>query len=120
MSACLSLPVVHEPLASLFPLDLAGNVVALRACIDAGAQQGVFCVAAVAFGYDRARKANNKWSRLMKGRTFHMTDLNARQGEFEGIQNHEVHEIMVGAVEIVREYASFMVAVSCDANLVSE
>ena len=111
---------VFEPIASLFPLSLEGEVVALRACIDAGTQEGVFAVAAVAFGYDRAVKANREWERLLKGRTFHMTDLNARQGEFQGIEDDEVHEIMVGAVRIIRQSASYAVAVSCDARLIAD
>lgn len=109
-----------EAIASLFPLDLSGDVVALRACIDAGAQGPVFCVAAVAFGYDRAVKANREWEKLLKGRTFHMTDLNSRHGDFEGIERDEVNAIMRGTVEIIREYASFIVAVSCDADLVAD
>lgn len=120
MTASLSGSVVHEPVASLFPLDLSGDVVALRACIDAGTQEGVFAVAAVSFGYDRAVKATREWDRLLKGRTFHMTDLNARQNEFEGIEDDEVHEIMVGTVGIIRKYASFAVAISCDAAHVAD
>jgi hypothetical protein len=49
-----------------------------------------------------------------------MTDLNARQNEFKGITTEEVHEIMVGTVAIIRNYASFAVAVSCDASLVAD
>lgn len=108
-----------EAVASLFPLDLSGDVVALRACIDAGTQDGIFCVAGVAFGYDRAVKANHEWRRLMKGRTFHMTDLNSRQGEFEGIEDDEVREIVVGTVDIIRRHASYVTAASCDAKLVA-
>jgi len=93
---------------------------ALRACVDAGTQEGVFTVAAVAFGYDRAVKANREWERLLKSRTFHMTDLNARRGDFEGLSNPEVDEIMVGVVRILKEYASFAVAISCDASLVAD
>lgn len=109
-----------EAIASLFPLDLSGEILALRACIDAGTQDGTFCVAGVAFGYDRAVKANQEWRRLMKGRTFHMTDFHSRQGEFEGVADEEVHKIMVGTVEIIRRHASYVTASSCDANLVAE
>lgn len=119
MSALISEPL-DEQLASLFPLDLSGDVVALRACVDAGEQDGVFCVAAVAFGYDRAVKANRQWERLMKGRTFHMTDLHARKNEFEGIDDDEVDAIMRGTVGIIRDCASYAVAVSCDAALVAD
>lgn len=109
-----------EAFASLFPLNLRGDVVALRACIDAGTQKGVFALAAVAFGYSNAVKANNKWERLLKGRTFHMTDLHARKGEFCGIEDVEVDAIMKGTVAIIREYASCAVAVSCDAELIAD
>lgn len=118
--ALFSDSVAYEPIASLFPLDLSGDVMALRACIDAGTQEGVFCVAAVAFGYDRAVKANREWERLLKGRTFHMTDLNARKEDFEGIEDDEVDAIMKGTVRIIRKYASYAVAVSCDRSLVAD
>jgi hypothetical protein len=111
---------LDESVASLFPLDLSGDVVALRACVDAGTQDGVFSVAAVAFGYDRAVRANGEWERLLKGRTFHMTDLHSRKGEFKDIQDDEVHTIMVGTVRIIRQYASYVVAVSCDASQVAD
>lgn len=112
--------IEDESVASLFPLDLSGEIMALRACIDAGTQDGVFSIAAVAFGYERAVKANAAWERLLKGRTFHMTDLNARQGEFEGIGVDEVHDIMVGTIAIIRKHASYAVAVSCDATMIAD
>lgn len=105
----------------LFPLDLAGDIAVLRAGIDAGrSEHGVFAVAGVAFGYDNAVKANAKWDRLMDGRIFHMTDLNARQGDFAGIQDDEVHAIMKGMVEIIRSHAKYIVTVSCAEDLISE
>lgn len=112
--------LIYEPIASLFPLDLSGEIVALRACIDAGTQEGVFCLAAIAFGYHRAVKANREWEQLLKGRTFHMTDLNAREKDFKGIKKDEVDAIMVGTVAIIRKYASFAVALSCDAELIAD
>jgi hypothetical protein len=111
----------NEEIAALFPLDLSGDVVALRASIDASRRgSGVFALGGVAFGYDRAVKANNEWNRLMNGRTFHMTDLNAREGDFRGISDPEKHRIMVGIVSILRTYASSIVAVSCDDTLILE
>jgi hypothetical protein len=95
--------------------------VALRASVDASRLgNGIFALAGVAFGYDRAVKANNEWNRLMKGRTFHMTDLNARQGDFCGISDDEKTEIMIGIVSILKTHASSIVAVSCDDTLISE
>jgi hypothetical protein len=109
------------PISALFPLDLSGEVVALRASIDASRLgTGVFALGGVAFGYDRAVKANNEWNRLMDGRTFHMTDLNARQEDFKGISDTEKHKIMVGIVSIWKNHASSIVAVSCNDSLISE
>ena len=100
-------------IACLFPLDMSGDVIVLRVGIDAGKpDSGILSVAGVAFGYDRAVKANAKWARLMKGRTFHMTDLHARQGDFKDISDSEVSEIMHGVVGIIRKYSSYFVAVS--------
>lgn len=112
---------LDESLAALFPIDLSGDVVALRAGIDSSLlSSGVMSVAGVSFGYDNARKANAKWERLMKGRTFHMTDLNARRGDFVGISDDEVITIMRGIVEIVNRYASSIVCTSFDAAGISE
>lgn len=111
----------REAIAALFPLDLSGEVVALRACIDAGTSKaGTLSVAGVAFGYGRAVKANAEWNRLLKGRTFHMTDLHNRKEDFEGIDDEEVEKIMRGVVAIIRKHASHVVAVSCDLNLLTE
>jgi hypothetical protein len=77
-------------------------------------------VGGVAFGYDRAAKANVEWKRLLKGRTFHMTDLNARKGDFKDINDGEVLEIMKGIVRIIRTYASNIAVVSFDERLISE
>lgn len=100
---------------------MAGDVVVLCASIDAGkSQKGVHAVAGVAFGYDNQAKANAKWERLMDGRVFHMTDLNARRNHFSGISDSEVVGIMKGIVDIIRCHASFIVAVSCQDDLISE
>jgi hypothetical protein len=119
MSAIERCPL-DETVASVFPLQLDGFVVALRACIDAGTQGDIFCVAAVAYGYDRAVKASRDVERLMMGRTFHMTDVHNRKEEFEGISDAEAHNITVGMVDAVRENASYVVAVACDAALVAD
>ncbi len=112
---------IDEDIASLFPLNLSGCLVALRACIDHSTKlSGVFSIAGVTFGYDRAVKAHRKWERILDGRTFHMTDLNAREGDFKGISDSEKHQIMVGTIDIIRQYASHVVAVSCDAELVAD
>lgn len=94
---------------------------ALRASVDASRlDSGILSVAGVAYGYDRAAKANGEWMRLMNGRTFHMTDLHAREGEFKGIDDDEVTRIMHGIVAIVQKYASYIVAVSCNVKSLSE
>jgi hypothetical protein len=111
----------NEDIAAFFPLDLSGDVVVLRACIDASTRDsGLFTVAGVAYGYDRAVKANSEWKSALGNRQFHMTDLNAREGDFKGISDDEVDEIMRATVGIVRKYASYSVAVSCDLDQVAE
>lgn len=98
-----------------------GETLALRACIDAGrSKDGVFSVAGVAFGYDKAVKANAEWNRLLNGRIFHMTDLHNRKRDFEGIDADEVDKIMLGIVAIIRKYAAHVVVVSCDLTLLTE
>lgn len=111
----------REAVAALFPLNRSGEVVALRACIDAcRLDSGVLSVAGVSFGYDRAVKANADWERLLDGRTFHMTDLNARRGEFADIGKEDADAIMRGVVGIVRANASSVACVSYDVRLINE
>lgn len=108
-----------EDVAALFPFDLSGEVVALRACIDASNRENSFySVAVVAYGFDRAIKANREWEALLDGRTFHMTDLHARRGDFKGISDSEVERIMRGTVSVIRRHASFVMATSCIKNLI--
>ena len=110
-----------DVIASLFPLDLSGQIVMLRASIDAsGRKSGVYSLAAVAFGYDRAVKANRQWQELLNGRTFHMKDLNARANEFAGITDKEKDRIMRGTIGIIRENASFFATASCDRDLLAK
>ena len=85
----------EDDIASLFPLDLSGQILVLRACIDAsGRESGVYSLASVAFGYDNAVKANREWKALLGTRTFHMKDLNSRSEEFLGIADDEVEECL--------------------------
>jgi hypothetical protein len=91
-----------------------GQVTMLRAYLDASEMGGVYCVAGVAFGYDRAIKAERKWRELYQDRYGHMTDLHARQGEFNGISREEADRLCRGSVSIINEYASQIVVVSCD------
>ena len=108
-----------EAIASVFPLDLSGQVVALRACIDASTREsGVFTIAGVAYGFNRALKANRRWVSILDGRPFHMADLHARVKDFAGASDEEVHRIMLGTVDTIHQYASYFFAVSCDAELV--
>lgn len=97
-----------------------GEMMALRACIDASGGSGILTVSGIAFGHAQAVKANAKWDRVLRGRTFHMTDLNARRKDFVGVSDTEAHEIMVGLISILKQHASFMVAVSCDEAMISE
>ncbi|MBZ9768153.1 MULTISPECIES: hypothetical protein [unclassified Mesorhizobium] len=94
---------------------------ALRAGIDAGRSgSGIYAVAAVAFSYGRAKKANKQWQRLLDGRTFHMTHLNARKGDFEGIDDRKKKQIMHGIVEIIKNNASYIVCTSYDDSTIEE
>lgn len=91
-----------------------GQVTMLRAYLDASDMGGVYCVAGVAFGYDRAIKAERKWTELYGDRYGHLTDLHARQGEFAGVSREEADHLCRGSVSIINEYASHIVVVSCD------
>jgi len=87
----------------------------LRAYFDASQRNsGVFSVAGVAFGVDRAKKADSAWRAAFDGRRLHMADLHARKGEFDGISLEDADRYCRSAVAIINRFASFVVAVSCD------
>lgn len=103
-------------LDAAFPWD-NGTIVVLRAYFDASARTtGVYCVAGVAFGLDRAKKAERAWRELFGARRCHMTDLHARKGAFAGIDAADADRLCRGAVRIINDYASMVVAVSCDVD----
>ena len=98
-----------------------GTIFMLRACFDASEREsGVFCVAGVAFGVDRARKADREWSTAFDGRRLHMADLHARKGDFEGISAEDAGRYCQSAVRIINRYATAVVAVSCDVDEVEQ
>lgn len=92
----------------------------LRAYLDASRLDGTFCVAAVAFGQDRAIKAEREWvtlyGKLPDGspRYGHMTDLHSRKKQFAGVDKDEADRLCRGSIAIVNKYASYVSAVSCD------
>ncbi len=87
----------------------------LRAYSDASnLETGTFCVAAIAFGEDRAKKAERAWRGLMGERIAHITDMHARKKAFADISASEADTLIRGQVQIIREHASFGVAISCD------
>ncbi len=87
----------------------------LRAYSDASnLETGTFCVAAIAFGEDRAKKAERAWRGLMGERIAHITDMHARKKAFADLSANDADTIIRGQVQIIREHASFGIAVSCD------
>ncbi len=92
----------------------------LRSYLDASQRDsGIYCVAAVAFGLDRAKKANREWSAIFGDRPFHMTDLHARRRAFSGISDQEAGDFCKAAVSIVKKYASLIACISCDSHEVA-
>lgn len=93
----------------------------LRVYCDAGkSKTGVFSLAAVAFGIDRAKKAERDFAKLFgEDRQCHMTDLHNRKEQFEGIDDAEADRLCRGAINILNKRASFIAVVSCDVDEVS-
>jgi hypothetical protein len=77
---------------------------------------GVFAVAGFAFRKTRVKKLNAQWKKLFAQYDgfCHMTDLNARQGQFKGIGDKEASRLTIEAIAIINEHASFGSAVACD------
>lgn len=109
-----------ELLDILMPWN-GGVAVVLRAFFDASTRKtGTFCVAGLAFDADRAKKAERAWRSLMGERIAHLTDLHALHGVFAELTKDQSSELLKGQVKIIREHASFGVAISCDLNEVSK
>lgn len=90
---------------------------ALRAYIDASHKDtGVFTVAGYAFGFDGASKASKKWQSRLDGRTFHMTDLSARRGEFDKFTREESGQLLKDLVSILSKHSVCCAAVSININ----
>lgn len=87
----------------------------LSAYVDASQQgSGILTVAAVAYGPDRAKKAHARWKKLWGDAICHMTDLHSRKGDFAGWDGDRVSTRFKDSVGIVRDFATYCVAVSCD------
>lgn len=98
-----------------------GFAVMLRTFIDASTRESeVFCVACVAFGADRAKKAERAWRALMGDRIAHLTDMHARRGAFSGFTAEEGGEMLKTQIQIIKNVASFGVAFSCDLSEINK
>lgn len=96
--------------------DKRRTIVMLSAYCDASvrAKSGIFCVAGLAFGVDRAKKIDREWRRLFGTKICHMTDLHTQNGEFAKIPKPETIRLHKAAIALISEYASFGVAASVD------
>lgn len=95
-------------------------VVMLAAYFDASARQsGVFSVAGVAFGIDRAKKAEREWRSIFGDRRCHMTDLHARKREFLGVSDKGADQLCRAAIRTIATYATIVISVSCDIDEVA-
>jgi len=102
-------------LLELTGLREGGHAIVLNAYLDASERSsGVFCVAGLAYGFDRAKKATREWMRLWGDTPCHMTDLHNRRGAFRDWTSEAAGDHLKQSVRIMRAHASCMVAVSCD------
>ena len=91
-----------------------GYALMLEAYFDESEREsGVFCVAGYAFAPHQARKFSKEWRGLFGQKTFHMVDLAALRGEFEGLKRKEANRLLIEAIKIINKRISFGVAVSC-------
>jgi hypothetical protein len=99
-----------------------GYLVMLRAFFDASTlpDTGTFTVAGLAFGRENARKADAEWRELMGDTVAHLTDLHGRFGDFADYSDDEAGALLKAQVRIIRRYATFEVAYSCNLNEVAE
>jgi len=105
----------------LFPPCGTGYIVALRAYFDASIKDNdIIAVSGVAFGMKGAKKATNKWRKVMGDRVFHMTDLHNKKKEFSDIRDGEGGEILKALVPILNRHAKYFVSVSMSIKELSE
>jgi Protein of unknown function (DUF3800) len=98
-----------------------GTVVVLQAYFDESAQAGIFSVAGFAFAKPQVRKFNKEWSELFCAYGFsHMTDLHARQEQFDGIDDNEASRLCIEAINIINKRTTFGVAVGCDLSEIED
>lgn len=111
----MSAPEDFDELLEILMPWAGGHAVMLRAFIDASTRESdIFCVAGIAFGADRARKAERAWRSLMGERIAHLTDMHARRGAFADFTQEQGGETLKQQVAIINRFASFGVAFSCD------
>lgn len=92
-----------------------GIAAVLIAHVDASRRLGgTFCVAIVAAGADRAKKATRRWIDLWGNTCCHMTDLNARKKDFRGWTPERAGDHLVESVRVINRFASHVVTASCD------
>jgi hypothetical protein len=102
-------------------LPKGGTVAMLEAYFDESAQGGVFNVAGFAFAKPQVKKFSKQWSKLFSPYGFcHMTDLHARQEQFEGINDDEASRLCVEAINIINERTAFGVAVGCNLSEIDD
>ena len=77
---------------------------------------GLLCVAAYVFTQKRARSFADQWPSIFGGRTFHMTDLAHRRGEFSDISDADRDRMIRDAVSLVAKKFTLGRAVSCNVN----
>jgi hypothetical protein len=98
-----------------------GLLVVLEAYFDESAQDGVFSVAGFAFAKPQVKKFSKEWSKLFHPYGFcHMTDLHARQEQFEGIDDDEASRLCTEAINIINERTTFGVAVGCNLSEIDD
>jgi hypothetical protein len=110
-----------EFIDATFPWE-DGKVVMLKSYFDASSRSdtGVFCVAGVAFGIDRAKKFEREMRSLFGQRRCHMTDMSARKGEFEGVPPEQTDRLCRAAISAIVGNATAIAVVSCDVSEVEK
>lgn len=120
MVRAVNAPRARDYLCSILDVVIpwsGGSLVALRAYLDASERGGgTFCVAALAFGEARAKRATRRWEGLWGQTRCHMTDLHTRpkDGPFGDWTGKQAGQRLKDSVEIINQHLSFGVAVSCD------
>ena len=83
-------------------------------CDETERDDGMFCVAGLAFAPVQAKKLAKEWHRIIGDRVFHASEFFAKRGDFSELSQYERDSILKRLIKSIHIRVSFAVAVGCN------